>query len=63
MCCDFEKIHKDRISAFKEAVKEGPYFVCVVCNRCMYKKSMKHFDANKYEIEFSNIFRMQESSI
>ena len=33
----------DRINVFKTAIKEGPYYICVICNRCLYKKTVKHF--------------------
>ena len=35
---------------FKINIKQGPYFVCVICNRSMYKRSVKLFDMEKYEI-------------
>ena len=37
-----------RIEIFKNAIKEGPYYICVICNRCMYRKTVKCFDASKY---------------
>ena len=29
------------VSEFKNKVKEGPYCICVACNRCLYKKYVK----------------------
>ena len=46
---------ESRMTFFKTAIKEGPYFICVVCNRGMYRKSVNHFDALKYDIEYSYI--------
>jgi len=50
-----EKFASDsnRISAFKAAV--GPYYICVVCNRCLYKRTVKLFNESKYELEI-NLF-------
>ena len=31
------------IKEFKEKIREGPYYVCCVCNRMLYKKSVKNF--------------------
>ena len=37
-----------RITKFKEQILEGPYFVCVVCNRCLYKRSVVLFKSEAY---------------
>ena len=29
-------------------IKEGPYYICVVCNRCLYKKSVISFKIENY---------------
>ena len=39
-----------KIQLFKKAIQEGPFFVCVVCNRCLYKQSVRHFNPNRYQI-------------
>ena len=28
------------VKKFQKEIKKGPYFVCVVCNRCLYRKSV-----------------------
>ena len=43
-----------RVTAFKNSVKEGPYYICVVCNRCLYKKTVKNFDCGMYEAYYAN---------
>jgi len=50
-----------RIMVFKTAVKEGPYHVCVVCNRCLYRKTVKLFDCSKYDYQFAYVFTTVES--
>ena len=29
-----------KVSVFKELINSGPYYICVVCNRNLYKKSV-----------------------
>ena len=36
------------IETFCLKVAEGPYFVCIVCNRCMYKKFVQQFKSENY---------------
>ena len=38
------------ISVFKEAIHEGPFFICVVCNRCLCKQSVQHLSPEKYQV-------------
>ena len=42
---DMEK----RIKKFKESIMEGPYYICVVCNCCLYKRSVISFKIDKFE--------------
>ena len=37
-------------------IKEGPYYICIVSNRCMYKKSVKNFNALRYDVQYAYIF-------
>ena len=52
-----------RVSAFKTAVKEGPYYICVVCNRCLYRKTVKLLQTNldKYDVDLSQILTTVKS--
>ena len=50
-----------RINSFKSAIKEGPYFICVVCNRCMYLKTVRYFDSLKYDLQYSYLFTQIQS--
>ena len=34
-----KNLNASRVSVFKNAIHEGPYYICVVCHRCLYKKS------------------------
>ena len=36
------------IQQFNQAIREGPYYICVVCNRLLYKKTVLEFKKNNY---------------
>ena len=36
------------IEAFHTKVNEGPYSICVICNRCLYKRSVQRFKVETY---------------
>ena len=40
-----------RIVKFTKQIQEGPYYVCVVCNRCHYFRSVILFKQEKYDID------------
>lgn len=44
------KSSTDRIKQFKLNIIQCPYFICVICNRSLYKRSVKLFDIEKYEV-------------
>ena len=52
------KLHVDVCtSQFCQKIKEGPYYVCTVCNRIMYRKSVLIFNKQKYvNCNIQNIF-------
>ena len=37
-----------QVTLFKKLIREGSYFICVICNRCLYKRSIVRFDFNSY---------------
>ena len=37
-----------QVTLFKKLIREGPYFICVICNRCLYKRSIVRFDFTSY---------------
>ena len=39
-----------KVSFFKEPINSSPYYICVVCNRNMYKKSVVLFQRDKYSV-------------
>ena len=52
---NFETKFKSNILRFTEKIKKGPVFICVVCNRCLYDRSVILFKDN-YEIDYSNFY-------
>ena len=36
------------IEQFKRDIREGPYYICVVCNRLLYRKAVLEFKKDKY---------------
>ena len=39
---------------FKKLINEGPFYICVVCQRCLYKKSIFCYDENKFQSQMSS---------
>ena len=37
-----------QVTLFKKLIREGPYFICVICIRCLYKRPIVRFDFNSY---------------
>ena len=37
-----------QVTLFKKLIREGPYFICVICSRCLYKRSIVRFDFTSY---------------
>ena len=37
-----------QIENFKKTINEGPFFICVCCNRCLYKRSVILFNEDRY---------------
>ena len=42
------------VKKFHEKVKMGPFYVCPMCNRCLYFSKVIKFDLEKYDKEFVN---------
>ena len=42
-----------KIDTSKKAILQGPFLICVVCNRCLYRKSVCLFRAERYNISES----------
>ena len=46
---------KNRIQNFCNLCWQGPTFVCVVCNRCLYSNGVKLFDSSQYDFDTDSV--------
>ena len=46
----------DSIKRFRDSIKLGPYFVCVICNRMLYRVSVIKCRTEKYPTLIQHIF-------
>ena len=45
------------ISQFHIKIKQGPYYICTICNRMLYKKTVLNFKKDKYvNCNVENVF-------
>ena len=47
---------KQRILKFTKQIQEGPYYICVVCNRCHYFRSVILFKQEMYDIDIDQLY-------
>ena len=47
----------DRILKFTTMIQDGPYYVCAVCKRCLYHRSVIVFNIEKYAIDILDFYR------
>ena len=45
-----------RILKFTKQIQEGPYYICVVCNRCHYFRSVILFKQEMYDIDIDQFY-------
>jgi len=62
----FTKISKpsikiDMIKDFIKAINQGPYFICIVCHRCLYKQTVKIFNDRNYPPDIRHILKFVKS--
>ena len=50
------------VKTFHEKVKMGPFYVCAMCNRCLYFSNVIKFDLEKYDREFVNKLNINAAS-
>ena len=46
------------VSVFKQLINSGPYYMCVVCNRCLYRRSVSLFNRNKFCAISDDVFSL-----
>ena len=40
----------DLVSKFLKLIYEGPFYICVCCNRCLYRKTVVKYSPEKYDM-------------
>eukprot|EP00111_Clytia_hemisphaerica_P014679 TCONS_00043273-protein len=45
---------KERIAKFKTLVNEGPFYICVCCNRCLYRQTVVKYTPENYNMPEEN---------
>ena len=50
-----------KVSVFKELIDSGPYYICVVCNRCLYRRSVDLFSKSKFCVISDDVFSLVSS--
>ena len=48
-----------KVSNFKQLKKNGPFFICVIFNRCLYRTSVICFNIEKYSVDENIIFMVK----
>ena len=44
------KRNQDRVKLFKKRIWMGPYFICTICHRCFYSRSVRLFSMMNYRL-------------
>ena len=55
----YESSFDRKVSNFKLLIKNGPFFICVICNRCLYRTSVICFNIEKYSVDENMIFMVK----
>ena len=48
--------HADSMKRFRDSIKVGPYFVCVICNRMLHRVTVTKCKTEKYPTVIQHIF-------
>ena len=46
----------NKVEKFCQQIRKGLYFICTVCHRCLYRRSIKLFEHEKYHILTAELF-------
>ena len=38
----------NEVAKFSQQIRQGPYFICIRCHRCLHKRSVRLFEHEKY---------------
>ena len=51
-----KKAFHSKVTVFKELINSEPYYKCVVCNRCLYRRSVATFKRGKFSAFSDKVF-------
>ena len=58
--CQQQMLHVRSVSAkitrFKKLIIDGPFYICIVCNHCLYKRSVIQFHEDQFEHFISDMY-------
>ena len=54
----YESSFDRKVSNFKLLIKNRPFFICVICNICLYRASVISFKIEKYSLDKNTIFML-----
>ena len=46
----------EKKKTFKKKIFDGPYFICIVCSRCLYKRSVIDYKEEKFNIFVEGLY-------
>ena len=55
----YESPFDRKVSNFKLLIKNGPFFICAICNRCLYRTSVICSNIEKYSVDENIIFMVK----
>ena len=45
----------NKVQKFHQRIRQGPYYICIVCHRCLFRHSVRVFNDQKYNILTSEL--------
>ena len=51
----------NKVEKFCQQIRQVPYFVCTLCHRCLYKRSVRLFEHEKYNILTAELSYMSQT--
>ena len=55
----YESSFNRKVSNFNLLTKNWPFFICIICNRCLYRTSVICFDIEKCSVDKNIIFMVK----
>ena len=52
---NMEGIEANRVDKFTKLIMDGPVNVCIICNRCLYARSVLRFHQGKYDMDMDKV--------